>query len=154
MIAPKKPKKGNKTMKTKTKQPTLEGLVKSTNIPESLVRAVVKQMGGWESFKESAPDICRNGIDGGFHGFIYYSDTIAFTKRNRKEILAMATEQAKYCGMGLVELVKSFTCLRDSTEAEIIEGLAGNTDETQVPNALAWYAGEEVARAYNDILES
>ena len=153
MIAPKKPKKGNKTMQTKTKRPTLEGLVKSTNIPESLVRAVVKQMGGWESFKESAPDISRNGIDGGFHGFIYYSDTIAFTKRNRKEILEMAVDQANDFGMGLVEMIKGFNCLKGATEAEIIDGLAGSSEETQVPNALAWYAGEEVARAYNDNLE-
>jgi hypothetical protein len=131
-----------------TKKPSLANLIDSTNIPESLVRAVVRQMGGWESFKESAPDITRHGISGGFHGFIYYSDTIAFAKRNRKAILELATQQAEDFGSGLVEMIKGFSCMRDSTEAEIIEGLAGNTDETQVPNALAWYAGEEVARAY------
>ena len=51
-------------MNTTTTKPSLKGLIESTNIPESLVRAVVRQMGGWESFKESAPDICRGGIDG------------------------------------------------------------------------------------------
>ena len=127
-------------MQTKTKRPTLEGLVKSTNIPESLVRAVVKQMGGWESFKESASDICRGGIDGGFHGFIYYSDTLSFAKRNRKEILEMASEQARNFGMGLVEMIQGFGCFRHSkpTETEIVEGLAGRGADTQVPNALAW----------------
>lgn len=53
-----------------TLEVTLKKLVERSNIPESLIRAVVRQMGGWESFKESAPDICRGGIDGGFHGFI------------------------------------------------------------------------------------
>ena len=136
-----------------TKKPSLANLIDSTNIPESLVRAVVRQMGGWESFKQSAPDITRHGISGGYHGFIYYSDTIPFTKRNRKAILEMATEQARQFGEGLVEMIKGFRCLDGATETEIVEGLAGNTDQTQVPNALAWYAGEVVARAYCDMTE-
>jgi hypothetical protein len=140
-------------MTTTTKNPSLVSLIDSTNIPESLVRAVVRQMGGWKSFKESAPDITRHGISGGFHGFIYYSDTIAFAKRNRKEILEMASAQAKEFGQGLVEMIKGFRCLDGATEAEIVEGLAGNTDQTQVPNGLAWYAGEEVARAYCDAFD-
>ena len=140
-------------MMTATKKPSLTNLIKSTNIPESLVRAVVRQMGGWKSFKQSAPDITRHGISGGYHGFIYYSDTIPFTKRNRKAILEMATEQARQFGEGLVEMIKGFRCLDGATETEIVEGLAGNTDQTQVPNALAWYAGEVVARAYCELTE-
>ena len=136
-----------------TKKPSLANLIDSTNIPESLVRAVVRQMGGWESFKESAPDITRHGISGGFHGFIYYSDTIRFTKRNRKAIIEMASQQSKEFGMGLVEMIKGFNCLKGATEAEIVEGLAGSTNETQVPNGLAWYAGEEVSRAYCDAFD-
>jgi hypothetical protein len=148
--------KETKPMKTTTQKPSLEGLVKSTTIPESLVRAVVRQLGGWKSFKESAPDICRGGIDGGFHGFIYYSDTLSFAKRNRKEILEMASEQARNFGMGLVEMIQGFGCFRHSkpTETEIVEGLAGRGADTQVPNALAWYAGEEVSRAYFDAFGS
>jgi hypothetical protein len=140
-------------MITTTTEPSLKHLIESTNIPASLVRAVVSQMGGWESFKESAQDITRHGIDGGFNGFIYYSDTIRFTKRNRKAIIEMASQQSKEFGMGLVEMIKGFNCLKGATEAEIVEGLAGSTDETQVPNGLAWYAGEEVARAYCDMTE-
>jgi len=138
---------------TATTEPSIANLIESTNIPESLVRAVVRQMGGWESFKESATDITHHGISGGFHGFIYYSDTIRFTKRNRKAIIEMASEQARDFGMGLVEMIKGFNCLKGATETEIVEGLAGSTTETLVPNALAWYAGEEVARAYCDMME-
>ncbi len=140
-------------MTTATKKPSLANLIESTNIPESLVRAVVRQMGGWKSFEESARNICHHGIDGGFHGFIYYSDTIRFTKRNRKAIIEMASEQARDFGMGLVEMIKGFNCLKGATETEIVEGLAGNADQTLVPNGLAWYAGEEVARAYCDMAE-
>jgi len=140
-------------MTTTTQKPSLANLIESTNIPESLVRAVVRQMGGWESFKQSAPDITRHGIDGGFHGFLYYSETIPFAKRNRKAILEMATQQADDFGAGLVEMIKGFNCLKGATETEIVEGLAGVTDETLVPNGLAWYAGEEVARAYCDAFD-
>ena len=136
-----------------TKKQSLVNLINSTNIPESLVRAVVSQMGGWESFKESAPDITRHGISGGYRGFLYYSETVPFAKRNRKAILEMARQQADDLGMGLVEMVKGFNCLKGATETEIVEGLAGATDETQVPNGLAWYVGEEVARAYCDMTE-
>ena len=136
-----------------TKKQSLVNLVNSTNIPESLVRAVVRQMGGWESFKESAPDITRHGISGGYHGFLYYSETVPFAKRNRKAILEMARQQADDLGMGLVEMVKGFNCLKGATETEIVEGLAGATDQTQVPNGLAWYAGEEVSRAYCDAFD-
>jgi hypothetical protein len=142
-------------MTTTTQKPSLVNLIESTNIPESLVRAVVRQMGGWESFKESAPDITRHGIDGGFHGFLYYSETVPFAKRNRKAILEMATQQAKDFGSGLIEMIMGFGCFRHSkpTESEIVEALAGRGTDTQVPNGLAWYAGEEVARAYCDAFD-
>ena len=138
-----------------TKKTSLANLIDSTNIPESLVRAVVRQMGGWESFKEKAPDITRHGIGGGYHGFIYYSETTPFAKRNRKAILEMASEQAKQFGSGLVEMIMGFGCFKHSkpTESEIVEALAGRGTDTQVPNALAWYAGEEVSRAYCDAFD-
>lgn len=141
-------------MQTTTKRPTLAGLVNSTSIEESLVRAVVRQMGGWESFKESAPDIVRGGIDGGFHGFIYYGDTMKFAKANKEAIRCLAIQQAEEFGLGVVEMIKGFNCFKDSgvTEAEIIDGLAGIAHPmgVNVLNALAWYAGEEVSRAYCD----
>jgi len=142
-------------MNTTTTKPSLKALIESTNIPETLIRAVVRQMGGWESFKESAPDITRHGIDGGFHGFIYYSETEPFAKRNRKDILDLATQQAEDFGIELIEMIEGFGCFGNSkpTRAEIVEGLAGISNESQVPNALAWYAGEEVARAYCDAFD-
>ena len=140
-------------MTTETKKPSLKNLIDSTNIPASLVRGVVRQMGGWESFKQSAPDITRHGISGGFHGFIYHTETLRFAHAHRKVILEMASQQSKELGLGLVEMIKCFRCMDSATEAEIVEGLAGKTDQTQVPNGLAWYAGEEVARAYCDMTE-
>jgi hypothetical protein len=48
--------------------------ISDSGIPAKLVRSVIWQLGG----KESLQDIANNSIDGGFHGFIYYSETIPF----------------------------------------------------------------------------
>lgn len=144
---------------TTTKKPTLARLIESTNIPAPLVRAVVRQMGGWESFTESAQDITNHGIDGGFHGFIYYRDTEAFAKRNRELIAQMASEQASEFGTGVIEMIRGFGCFRNGTkptDEEIGSALyAGKDAKDGLPvlNALAWYAGEEVSRAYCDMIE-
>ena len=45
------------------KTTTLAKLIESTYIPAGLVRAVVRQFGGWESFTESAPEVCRAYCD-------------------------------------------------------------------------------------------
>lgn len=138
---------------------TQAALIESTNIPEALVRAVVRQMGGWKSFKESARDISNHGIDGGFHGFIYHSDTEPFAQRNREAIAKMASEQASDFGTGVIEMIRGFGCFRNGpkpTDEEIGSALyAGRNIENGVNilNALAWYAGEEVARAYVDMTE-
>lgn len=133
---------------------TLAQLCEQSNVPSSLIRAVVRQMGGWESFIENAPDICRGGIDGGFSGFIYSRDTEPFAKRNREAIAQMAAEQANDFGTGIFEMIKGFGCFRHGTKPTDEEiGLAlyaGREKPDSVPilNALAWYAGEEVSRAY------
>lgn len=132
---------------------------------DSLASAVVRQMGGWRNFKESAEDITNHGIDGGFSGFIYYSDTVAFAKRNRPAILALLNEQAADFGAdGPIALVRGFNCLTDKrtskpdyTDDEIGAALYGRGagDSTyMILNALAWYAGEEIARRYCDTREA
>ncbi len=116
----------------------------------------MRQSGGWKSFKESAPDIANHGIDGGFHGFIYYYETNAFAKRNRAAIQAMAAQQADDIGTSITEMIQGFGCFRGNkpTDAEIGTALyAGKDDGANVLNALAWYAGEEVARAFQDLTE-
>ena len=136
---------------------TLGQLIAGSNIPESLIRAVVRQMGGWESFTEAAPDICRGGIDGGFHGFIYNADTEPFAKRNREAIAQMVSQQADDLGVGVIEMIRGFGCFRNGTpptDEEIGSALYAGKDAPNglpVLNALAWYAGEEVARAYCDL---
>jgi hypothetical protein len=140
-------------MKTLNKV-TLSALCEQSNIPATLIRAVVRQMGGWESFTESARDICRHGINGGFNGFIYNADTEPFAKRNRAAIAEMAEAQASDFGTSVTEMVQGFGCFRNGTKPTDSEiGLAlyagkEKDDSPPILNALAWYAGEEVAREY------
>lgn len=139
---------------------TLKKLISSTSIPASLVCAVVRQMGGWETFTNYAPDITRHGITGGFVGFTYYADTEPFAARNKDAILELASGQAQEIGPdSTFALVRSFNCLKGETfsDADLMRALCKGRDPENGPrllNALAWYAAEEVSRAYCDLIES
>ena len=133
----------------------LSDFVKQSTVPAKLIRAVVRQVGGWEDFQQIAKDVADHGADDGYKGFIYYVDTVAFTKRNRRAILKFAADQdSEIESVGLVEFVAGFGCI-DETEDDIARALyAGRGDAFQeVYNALAWYMLEEVCRSYVDLLD-
>lgn len=134
---------------------TVKLFVAQSNIPATLIRAVIRQVGGFDSFKEMAQDVSSHGANGGFHGFIYYTDTVKFTKNNKAAILEYAKEQSSDYGQSLTGMIAGFNCLK-YTEEEAAEALYNSRSEnrTDLYNALAWYALEEVARAYCDILEN
>lgn len=121
-----------------------------------LVRPVVTQIGGWDSFCESARDIVEHGADTGWAGFTYYGDTCAFVRRNRSRIAECAESMAKDCDYnGVVTFVAMFRCLDGVTESDVARALysGGEGDGImQVENALAWFALEEVCRAYTESL--
>ena len=135
---------------------TLSALIESAgNIPDSLIRAVVRQSGGWSDFKDKAPDVASHGAAGGYGGWTYYTDTTAFARRNRADTVTLCERMADDMGeSGPVAFVRGFRCLTDATESEVASTLYGKGDEdTIVSNALAWFALEEVARAYVDMTE-
>lgn len=139
---------------------TMKTLIANSSIPATLIRAVVKNMGGWDSFKESAQDVVDHGASCGFGNFIYYTDTVAFAAKNRSAIAAYAYEQAKEIGYkDEIEMILGFNCLQhdDLTSSDIARALYGRlTDDdkkTMIYNALAWYALEEVARYYCDLAD-
>lgn len=134
---------------------TLKAFENQAGIPAGLVRAVVRQVGGWAEFQDRAADVATYGASGGFGGFIYYSETCKFTAKNRAAIAEMAEAMAADCGNAdAVELVAGFRCV-DSTRADIARALYGGRggDTTNAENALAWFALEEVSRAYVDATE-
>lgn len=136
---------------------TLKAFCQSSAIPAPLIRAVVRQFGGWSDFKESARDVSNHGANCGFSGFIYYADTVPFAKRNKANILEYAESMARDIGAeNAIGLIAGFNCLSGISALEVASALYKRNDEneTQVFNALAWFALEEVARAYSDLLES
>jgi F0F1-type ATP synthase gamma subunit len=134
---------------------TIKQFCEQSTINPTLIRAVIRQLGGFNSFKESAPDIAKHGISGGFSGFIYYTETVAFTKRTKNLILELLQEYADSVGESLLDSLASFNCLRGETMESIADGLYNPRSEnkTQIHNVLAWYAAEEVARSFVDLSE-
>jgi hypothetical protein len=141
---------------------TRKNVSERTGFPLPLLRAVARQMGGWSELQESASDIANHGIDGGFSGFIYHTETIAFYRKNKAAILDLLEQQAEEFGMDPTEMVCSFNCLRTEDPAdraelrrEVWRTLGGRMrpDDVLVANAMAWYAGEEAARAVSDYMD-
>lgn len=137
---------------------TMKKLIESSNIPAKLIRSTVKQCDGWNHFKEYAADVARHGASGGtFGGFVYYDDTCAFYRRNKRLILDFAESQSSEMGFkSLLEMIMSFGDVkRDKyTQNEILNALYANKGDSvdQIQNLMAWYACEEVCRAYVDLL--
>ena len=101
-------------------------------------------------------NIADYGIDGGFSGFIYYSETVKFAKNNFNLIKDSLTELYGSMGEDVIEGMKNWGCLRshELTTWDIAEALYAEGEwETQVYNALAWYAAEETARRIADAEE-
>jgi hypothetical protein len=121
-----------------------------------IIEAVIEQLGGTDNLQ----DVVNHGADAGYPGFTYYKDTCEFYKNNRKEINQMVRDMASDLGEKPVEMVGGFGCLKaynhkaDKWEDQEVYDAIGtclfggklSEETTQVENALAWFALEEVAR--------
>ena len=130
------------------------------NLDYRLINAVLDQLSIEDDGGGTLEDIANHGIDGGFTGFIYYSETMQFYADNQGLIRDQLKEEAEslrfWCnGSGsIVSMVMSFNCIdEETTEDEVGETLYSLNHDTQVANCLAWYAAETVARDYMDIKE-
>ena len=147
--------KESKAMKTKVIK--MSDFLKATNINPKLTAAVIRQFGGWENFQEKAHDVANYGIDGGYCGFTYYAETVAFAKKHKKLIIENVKQLADDVGENFTKVIAGFNCLKNSgiTDGDVMLALMSSRsfDEDvlqQVYNALAWYAGETVAHEYAD----
>lgn len=122
----------------------------------SLARAVWRQMGGKEVFLSYYKDINNHGMANGFTGFIYYSETTAFYRAQRKRILKALQEKADGLGEGVMEMISGFhgwknTCLKTrdvyDTLGRVLYGQYGDMEDYHiVANLLTWWAVEYIAR--------
>ena len=122
----------------------------------SIAKAVINQFGGWEEFKQYAGDVSNHGINGGFSGFIYYSETHSFTLKNRADIIELLEETASSLGEDVVNMVNSFGVFgKEGMDKEEKKDLykflgGGRLSQGAITNVLAWFAAEEVCRLYTD----
>jgi hypothetical protein len=135
---------------------TLKQFIEKSSVPEPLVKAVIRQFGGWTVFRESARDIAKYGATGGYAGFSYYRDTTAFGKRNLKAILGHAGDIAESMGTNTYQLIADFNGI-DINAGEVALAIHNHTsrnaaDRTTVLNALAWFSLEEVAASLSDLV--
>lgn len=108
-----------------------------------------------EEFFQVLEDVsrCSCGAAGGFTGFIYYSETSDFWRKNRKKIMDYASEVAEGLGENTLSMVRQFNSLKGSfTEDEIGRALYGIFDASlyQIYNSMAWFALEEIAYKFSD----
>ena len=85
----------------------------------------------------------------------YTHSSMMVTGPHRIPIVNFLKEQANDMGVNAFEMVQGFSCLYDiqPTQAEVADTIHGHPDQatindgvdTQILNALAWYALEEVA---------
>ena len=131
--------------------------IRDTSNP-TLTRAVIRQVGG----KDALIDVNNHGAMGGFPKFTYYSDTVPFFEKRRKDILAVLEADADSFGEEPAQIVFGFNCLRlkdaDREEQRAYRGAISRLlysnrkvdwdkpEEVQVANALAWFALEHVAQ--------
>lgn len=131
---------------------TLKALINNSRMSEKLVRSTVRQFGGINVVKQVCQDVSNHGIDAGFDGFIYYTDTVKFAESNLKDIIIFGRRVASELGTTLREMVEGSKCLNgcDMVSALVDED---HEDRTQLMNALAWFAGKELCKTASDIME-
>jgi hypothetical protein len=148
-----------KEIKTMAQKIKMSDFLKAANINPKLASAVIRQFGGWETFQEKANDVANYGINGGYCGFIYYDDTVAFAKKHKKLIIENIMQFADDVGENFTKVIADFNCLKNSGigDNDVLMCLMSprSCDDyvlQQVYNALAWYVAETVAHEYVDFV--
>ena len=118
---------------------------------KTLINAVINRIG-----LDSVRDVNNHGINGGYSGFIWYSDTHKFAMRYRKLIVKLLEEQADSLGEDVVSMVSNFGVFRQNKmdnedKKELYKYLGGGRNEqSTITNLMAWFAAEEVCRMFDN----
>lgn len=134
----------------------LKDFFEFANTDGKLIKAVMHQTGmNWSDFQEEMQNVSNSpfGAARGFGGFIYYSETVEFWRRNRKIITERLNGLAFELGENMLQMIMSFGGIKGVfSEDEVGRALYGNynSDLEQIYNVFAWFALEEVAHWYSD----
>ena len=139
-----------------TNMKTKAAVIKEKPEYKTLINAVVSRIG-----IDSVMDVVNHGIDGGFSGFVYYSETHEFAMKYRKLIVKLLEEEAEILGEEVVEMVSHFGVFYDhrtrksSMDNEDRKDLyrylgGGKCEQSTITNLMAWFAAEEVCRWFDE----
>ena len=118
---------------------------------KTLINAVISRIG-----MASVNDVNQYGIDGGFSGFIYYSETHKFALTYRKQIVQLLEETAEMMDEDVVGMVSGFGVFRRSPmdaydKRDLYKYLGGcKPEQGAITNVLAWFAAEQVCRMFDE----
>lgn len=130
---------------------TIKKVVSENPDYRRLINAVVSRIG-----KDSINDVNNHGIDGGYSGFIYYSETHSFAMRYRKDIIKMLLEYAESLGEDVVTMVSNFGVFRsnpmdEEDKMDLYKYIGGGRcEQGTITNLMAWFAAEEVCRMFDE----
>lgn len=130
---------------------SIKKVLQDNNDYKTLINAVINRIG-----KDAINDVNSHGINGGYNGFIYYSDTHAFAMRYRKLIVKLLEEQADQLGEEVVSMVSNFGIFRNNPmdnedRKDLYKYLGGGKcEQSAITNVMAWFAAEEVCRMFDN----
>ena len=150
-----------------TNMKSLKIVLQENSHQKQLIKAVINQLGGTELERTSAngktqerpfyelqiENTLHGGANCGINGFIYYSDTVYFWRKNRAAITAALEQLAGDLGEDVVSMVSSFNNIKGHyTTTEIGKAIFGryNDEFTGIYDTLAKFALEEVATMFED----
>ena len=124
----------------------LRELKKATNnkLTKSVITDLLSYSNDSDDIKSHASDVLKYGCQSGTVGMlIYYTDTTAFFKKYKKEIMTMLKELLNDCGY--------------KSPSELFGDKFDNDDyfmeDTQNQNLMAWFGYEETVRYILDSLQ-
>jgi hypothetical protein len=113
-----------------------------------------------KSLSANLADCAKHGADGGFPGFTYYSDTLAFFRRNRKDIIKNLELTAEESGEDIISMVRNFSIFRYDTPPALssigrtLWGMGKLQDDlTSLYNVFFWFCLEEISHIWYRYLE-
>jgi len=139
-----------------------------SSFPERTVNNVIKALGypltgSGNTFKELSAELVKcaeHGADIHIIGFIFNCETVPFFKKNSVAIASHIERTAEELGTDIFSMVQNFGVFHNSekpTPTEIGKALWDKNktypELTVLYNVFAWYALEEVSRAWYRYLE-
>jgi hypothetical protein len=116
--------------------------------------------GDFKNLSCTFENCAENGASGGYMGFYSYSETIAFFKKHRIDIVQHMEQAAEELGTDIISMVQNFGVFYRSqkpTTSEVGKALWGRENSKDnfntLYNVFAWYALEEVSRTWYRYLE-